>query len=781
MRLRQPRLEKRVKSELYSQSSIQALLDRLDGPTFLQQAGLSNGDFVAGEKQIKSYCPICQDRSKMTLVIDADTRRGHCINLSCQGSNLNTEEGNLIELFALAKSLSTDAAVQQLGQSLGLSLTRKETPGLVGETAGRHFEYVEVVHLAPGEDGEMKPASIHFAGRDSIDGRGILIPEAQVEEFVAKYRSDVFRSHFIYNTDSKDEIDSAAEQGKLFLLGDFYVVFNATSSAEIVHAINQAIDLVERLKQGYTVPYEAVYIYYTNRNIEVHVDRYVFGVEATLNLHEIYRRMACAVVGVDPLKPQKSTAFSQIDLSAYRHDFLTAVPGTVVTANGRETYKIRMSYAAFKKMSYQRLHEFSLRRPELMPREPWTAPSEDAVGFFSTVMMSIESDTRLDERDTIASLFYRTAESAQEISTLKQLAPTLLRRLFDENRQLVLTPSPHLDRALSGGLYPGHLYVVAGNPGSGTSTLVLQFVNYAAANQKAQCVLVGLQRGVEEIFKRSLSYLGKIPVWEIDEKRQSPSELYEDKDFSRRLFAAFERYQQFADHITILEGAAAGNLNRLVQILRDKKDELRQKSARGGGVLLVIDSLQLMVAMIRAMRPERGGEMVLTEEGLAWSVETLTSRLKALARELDVTVLATLEHQLAHRSITTDRSDADPAMRQLFFDTQFADTVMLLSRQGSSLLNLRDYFKTHYTDTPQESRIESISSRLLEVEKAYKQTQEFQALRSEFAVLDIIKNRNGPRDKILFISHKPVSFFEPLEYQQDNGYPSTSPLASAAT
>ncbi len=82
----------------------QAVLDRLDGQTFVKEVGLSNGDFQNDDGQLKCFCPICQDRSKMSLVIDCETRRGHCTNLSCQGSNLNTEEGNLIELYALASS-----------------------------------------------------------------------------------------------------------------------------------------------------------------------------------------------------------------------------------------------------------------------------------------------------------------------------------------------------------------------------------------------------------------------------------------------------------------------------------------------------------------------------------------------------------------------------------------------------------------------------------------------------------------------------------------------------
>ncbi len=69
----------------------------------------------------------------MTLVLDNDTRRGHCTNLSCQGSNLNTEEGNLIELFALAKAVPVDGAIQQLAQSLNVPLLRKELQTAGGE------------------------------------------------------------------------------------------------------------------------------------------------------------------------------------------------------------------------------------------------------------------------------------------------------------------------------------------------------------------------------------------------------------------------------------------------------------------------------------------------------------------------------------------------------------------------------------------------------------------------------------------------------------------------
>jgi len=759
------RLEIWVDSQRYNQESVQAILDRLDGPTFLRDLGMTNGDFVKDETELRSYCPLCHDRSKMTFILDLTSKRAYCTNLSCQASNMNSGGANLLQLYALATGGDFDHAAEHFATEMNVPLVRdKAAEERLGPVAG-DFQYVEVGHLVRAEgEAELQPVLISIAGQQGY-GRGIVIPQAQVDEFVVKYKSDVYCSQFLYNMAGKTEIDQAAEQGKLFLLGDFYVVFHASSSAEIVHAINQAIELVEQLKETYDIPYEAINVFYTNRNITVQADYSVFGISPTANLHEIYRRMACAIVGVDPLKPERSPSFSQIDLDVYRHDYLTNVAGTPVSAGAREIYKIRMSYAAFKKMSYQRLHEFSLRRPDLPPRERWLQVSQKAREFFGSVRTSLVRDASLDESDKIASLFYRVSEKRADIASLKELAPTLLRRLFDESRQVLVTPSAHLNRALAGGLYPGQLYVVAGFPGSGTSSFALQLMNHVAAEQGVQCLFVGLQRGVEEVFKRSLSSLGRISVGEIDKKRQSPNELYEDKDFNRRIFAAYESYQKFADNIIILEGAAACNMARLAQLIHDRKEELKAQTARTANMLLVIDSLQLMVAMMRAMWAEGalGGEGT-SRQMAQWDVDTLTSRLKALARELDITVLATFEQYVVHRAMASELSENDPAVRSLLYSTQFADSVMVLLRQGATLLNLRDHFKTHLTGTPQEAQFSQVAERLRTFEERYKLTEEFQSQSSEFIVADIIKNRSGPRDKVLFVYHKSTSFFKPLDY-----------------
>jgi replicative DNA helicase len=629
-----------------------------------------------------------------------------------------------------------------------------------GERAVESFHFVEVGHTtADKETGAPVPAHISFAGQEGL-GRGVLIELEQLEGFAAHYRSGVQRSHFLFNTGSYDELRELGAQNRLPLLGDFYAVFSARTSSEIVHAINQAIDLVERLKENYNVPYEAVTVYFAGADLEVHVDAAVFDIAPSSDLPAVYQRMSETLVGIEH-GDKPPAAFSQLDLGAYRWDYMSAIPGTQVTAD-REAYKIRITYATFKRLSYQRLNEFTQRRPDLPPREPHQTVSQRAREFFQGVSTSLKREAAGGDNDAIASIFYRIEEEGSEIATARQLGPTLLKRLFNENRHDIHTFSPHLDRALGGGMNPGDLYVVAGFPGSGTSTFALQLMNHVAEHHDAHCVFVGLQRGVEELFKRSLSSLGDIPVGEIDAKRQTPRALYDDVEFNKRIMSAYERYQQFADRIVILEGAAASDLNRLTQFLRERKEALKLEG-EGSNVLLVVDSLQLMVAVMRAIYIRDGEATDIFGNIGEEDVRILAGRLKGIARELDVTVLATMEYYdstkcLSDQGISASRS-------HLFFDTQFADTVMLLCRQGASLKTLCDSLRAQLQNTPLEAKVDELTRRIGEIEKKHQATEAFNTLNSEFAILDILKNRSGPVDKVAFAFHKNFSRFEPVEYQ----------------
>ena len=764
-------------NQKYTKESLDKLRARLDAATFLQELGVNKGDYNTTASEIHAYCPVCNDRSKMTLVIEQDTRTAYCRNLYCEASNMNYGGEDLLSMFALILGRDFNQAALDLSRTLNVTLVETgnrttaateveaaaQTAAQAAEDLGE-FRFVEVGHFAAAEseDDKLRPVQITFAGQRAF-GRGLMIRLDQVNEFMSQYRSNVYRSHFIYNNGIREELDKQIATSRVMLLGDYYVVFKAGSSAEIVHAINQAIDLVERFKQNYDVPYDSVTVYYTSQHISVHVDYTVFGVTPSRMLHDIYRRMTCATIGVDPESTERSAAFSQIDLSAYKPDLITNIPGTILTIDGREIYKIRMSYSAFKKMSYQRLHEFSLRRPDLPERSRWPEVVPKAGDFFKSFRANLERDAKSDERDIIANIFYNQNDSSVGITSLKQLAPTLLRRLFDDSRQVLPTQSEHLNRTLSGGLYPGNLYVVAGIPGTGTSTFVLQMMNDAAMNSDAQCLFVGLQRGVEEVFKRSLSYIGGIPSPLIDNKRRNPSELYEDKEFNKRMFSAFEKYQTFSDNITILEGAAAGSLEGIRQLAKDKKDELEAQGASHSSVLLVIDSLQLMMAMLRARCVDRSVPSENLSGARDIDVDILTSHLKAMARELDITIVATFEY-FNSGSETHMFHENSSASLELLHSTQFADTVFLITRLRSNLHELKDFYRETFAGTPLESKVAGVQQRLAVLEQKYMQSEEFLNMQAEFSVLDIVKNRIGITEKVLYMHNKPISTFVPLEY-----------------
>jgi replicative DNA helicase len=202
-------------------------------------------------------------------------------------------------------------------------------------------------------------------------------------------------------------------------------------------------------------------------------------------------------------------------------------------------------------------------------------------------------------------------------------------------------------------------------------------------------------------------------------------------------------------------------------MLRDKREELRSRDLHDHTILLVVDSLQLMVALLRSVWSERSmaGEREFAAEIAALDVQTLAGRLKALARELDVAVLATLEFYGRTRDMATEAVGCSDEVVKLFYDTQFADTVMMLCRQGKSLAKLSEALKADTERASQPGNGDKFVKRVAELEKKWLDSREFAELGSEFVLLDILKNRIGPADKLAFVHHKAFVTFEPLDYK----------------
>ena len=93
---------------------------------------------------------------------------------------------------------------------------------------------------------------------------------------------------------------------------------------------------------------------------------------------------------------------------------------------------------------------------------------------------------------------------------------------------------------------------------------------------------------------------------------------------------------------------------------------------------------------------------------------------------------------------------------------------MVLTRQGAGLSKLKDFYRTTLSGTPSESSMSPILRRIDEIEATHINEEEFRNLTSEYAVLDILKNRSGAREKVVYSYHKAISTFEPINYMPGN-------------
>jgi replicative DNA helicase len=747
-----------VKPTKYSQVSIQSLLKRIDPREVFRVFGVDDEHLNETEDAYRTNCPFHPDSSNFSLVIEKDTTGTYCLDLGCRASRLNEGGGNILEFYAMAKSMPYDEALEEWAERVNFTLEFKGEGDIQTERDISYFKYIEIGRFVQEEDEEgqpqSKPAHLVVEGEEAF-GRGIITPLTQLPAISKQYPNDLYRSVFTYELTDKKAIQQERIRNALFLLGNYYIAFEAQTSAEIVHAINQAIELVERLNKDFDIPFEAISIYYFHRLIEVEIDYPIFGITPRTDLARVFAEMTRILTSRDAEngEPQTASNFSQVNMDVYTYDFLTPVPGTRISASGKETYKIRLPYNLFKKTSYQRLHELSRRKPDLGERGMVDQPSKAARRLYERAVRAVEGEGKEDTHETIATLFYRDTEAPSLLTTADQLAKTLLKRLFSENRLILRTPSEHLNRALGGGLYPGNLYMIAGFPGSGTTTFSIWLLTKIAEMHDIPCVYVSLQLGIEELFKRALAMLGDIDLAEISQKRLEPSQLYSDSKFHKQTFAAYEKFQQITQKVTMIEGTKVANIDHL----RKLASELKQQTVEANGisnVFMIIDSLQLLLAQMKAAR----------EVDEKFDLDMLTSILKSMARELDITIYATSEYYTEHNCFSSGIDPTNTDLKHLHQSTQFADTVAIFANQDTRMHNLIDFYRSTLAGTQKEERTDRIVAELQSIEDKLRKSKDARRKRSIFSVLDIIKNRGGVTSKVVFIYHRSTASFEPVSY-----------------
>lgn len=739
-----------ITDSIYSPASIQELLSNLDPFNVLQLLGIRRDKITQGPTAIQSFCPIHRDDRFTNLHYDPESRLAACYDLSCRISRVSTRGVNLIELYALAKSLTFDLAADELAKGAGVHLEYRSPD----ETLEQQFLYREFTCYAedPARPTELVPTEFTFEGQKVV-GRGLILFSARNSDFLKSFARNAFQSRFLYDIKDPEAIQKGIRERTLPLMGNYYIVFRATSSSEIVHAINQAIDSVEILRTTLDLPLESIHIYYSGRQIEIEVDHIILGILPHPDLPKVFAKMTEKLLG--PASNGISTEtrnFSQIDLSAYTPDSLTYLVGSAVSVP-KNTFKIEIPFNLFKKINYVTLNELAQKKPETREQSVSLSPTPRASQWYAEIVTEVEGAERYQE-DRIRTIFYEEQVEAEEFSPLSVYAPALMKSLFSNKERIVPTPSQHLNAVLGGGLQPGSLLVIAGPPGSGISTFCFWLILSIAKQKRNQCFYVSFQQGIEDLFKKALSHTGKIPMKSLTKYTGSNGVEDLPEGFRGKLFEAYEEFKSISPNITILEGARASDLSFLRGLLRNASNNTRSNQSPSTPVV-VIDTLQLLTSSMNV--------------GFAadtLSIEHVTRKMKHLARETDATIIATAEYFIDCKTYLEPKQTLDPQLQRIHLDTQSADTVGLLVMQGASLECLHKYLSVYTNGARAMELVKTIDKRLSDLEKKYRAEEDFDEFNSCFVLLDIRKNRGSLLSKLVFLFRRAISEFVPIDYIQ---------------
>ena len=202
---------------------------------------------------------------------------------------------------------------------------------------------------------------------------------------------------------------------------------------------------------------------------------------------------------------------------------------------------------------------------------------------------------------------------------------------------------------MTAGLQPSDLIIVAGRPSMGKTTLAVNFAENAAIKHQVPVAIFSMEMPGEHLALRMMSSLGH-----IDQHKIRTGKL-DDDDWPRLTSA-----------VSLLDGAPIyiDDTPALTPIeLRARARRLKREHDLG---LIVIDYLQLM-------------QVNNTKENRATEISEISRNLKALAKELEVPVIALsqLNRSLESR---TDRRPVMSDLRESGAIEQDADVIMFIYR-----------------------------------------------------------------------------------------------------
>ena len=232
--------------------------------------------------------------------------------------------------------------------------------------------------------------------------------------------------------------------------------------------------------------------------------------------------------------------------------------------------------------------------------------------------------------------------------------------LYKESREVtgLATSFIELDRATSG-LQKSELIILAARPSMGKTAFAINIAQNAAIVSGATVAVFSLEMSKESLLRRMLSAQAGVD----QRKLQTGFIPREDQGKLQRGLEQLVEAQLFIDDTAGISLAE----------MRAKARRLKQNA--GGLDLIVIDYLQLMSATL----PTAGGKRY---ENRTQEVSAISRGLKALAKELEVPVIALSQLSRASERRGDDKRPMLSDLRESGSVEQDADVVMFIHREA---------------------------------------------------------------------------------------------------
>jgi replicative DNA helicase len=232
--------------------------------------------------------------------------------------------------------------------------------------------------------------------------------------------------------------------------------------------------------------------------------------------------------------------------------------------------------------------------------------------------------------------------------------------LYKQSREVtgLATDFYELDRSTSG-LQRGELIIIAARPSMGKTAFSVNICQNAAVNHGAVVAVFSLEMSKESLLRRMLAS----QAWVDQRKLQTGFLGREDHDKLQKALNDLVEARLFIDDTAGISLAE----------MRAKARRLRQQN--GQLDLIMVDYLQLMSATL----PSAGGKRY---ENRTQEVSAISRGLKALAKELDVPVVALSQLSRSSERRGDDKRPLLSDLRESGSIEQDADVVMFIHRDA---------------------------------------------------------------------------------------------------